>query len=57
LVGNLKRRDHSLDLDVDGRIRLNLREIGWEGMDWILLAQDRNQWRALVKTEMNFRVP
>jgi hypothetical protein len=30
-------------------IKMNLREIGWDGMDWIDLAQDRDQWRALVK--------
>jgi hypothetical protein len=34
-----------------------LREIGWDGMDWIDLVQDRDQWRALVITEMNLRVP
>jgi hypothetical protein len=34
-----------------------LREIGWGGMDWIDLAQDRDQWRALVNTVMNLRVP
>jgi hypothetical protein len=28
------------------RIRIDLREIGWDGMDWIDLAQDRDQWRA-----------
>jgi hypothetical protein len=38
-------------------IKVYHREIGWEGMDWIKLAQDRDQWRALVKTVMNFRVP
>jgi hypothetical protein len=32
-------------------------EIGWDGMDWIDLAQDRDQWRALVNTVMNLRVP
>jgi hypothetical protein len=37
--------------------RPNLREIGWGGMDWIDLAQDRDQWRALVNTLMNLRVP
>jgi hypothetical protein len=36
---------------------IDLREIGWGGMDWIDLAQDRNQWRALVNTVMNLRVP
>jgi hypothetical protein len=30
---------------------------GWEGMDWIHLAQKRNQWLAVVKTVMNLRVP
>jgi hypothetical protein len=34
-------------------IEMDLREIGWDGMDWIDLAQDRNQWRALVNTAMN----
>jgi hypothetical protein len=37
-------------------IKIDLREIGWHGMDWIDLAQDRDQWRALVITEMNLRV-
>jgi hypothetical protein len=31
--------------------------IGWDGVDWIDLAQDRGQWRALVNTVMNLRVP
>jgi hypothetical protein len=35
---------------------LTMREIGWGGMDWIDLAQNRNQWRALVNTAMNLRV-
>jgi hypothetical protein len=41
------------------RIRLedNIREIGWGGMDWFDLAQDRDQWSALVNTVMNLRVP
>jgi hypothetical protein len=38
-------------------IEIDLREIGWHGMDWIDLAQDRDQWRALVNTATKFRVP
>jgi hypothetical protein len=38
-------------------IKIDLREIGWDGVDWVDLAQDRDQWRALVNTVMNLRVP
>jgi hypothetical protein len=38
-------------------IKIDLREIGWDSMNWIDLAQDRDQWRALVNTVMNLRVP
>jgi hypothetical protein len=38
-------------------IIMDLRDIGWVVIDWIDLAQDRNQWRALVNTLMKFRVP
>jgi hypothetical protein len=34
-----------------------VREIGWGGMDWIDLAQDTGQWRALVNTLMNLQDP
>jgi hypothetical protein len=37
-------------------IKTDFREMGWDGMEWIDLAQDRGQWRALVKTVMNLRV-
>jgi hypothetical protein len=39
-------------------IKIDLvRKIGWDGMDWIHLAQDRDQWRDLVNTVMRIRVP
>jgi hypothetical protein len=38
-------------------IKIDLGEIGWDGMDWINLALDRDQWRALVNTVMNLWVP
>jgi hypothetical protein len=38
-------------------IKMDLGEIGWDSMDWIDLAQDRDLWRALVNTAMNLRVP
>jgi hypothetical protein len=38
-------------------IKMDLREIGWGGMDWIDLVQARDQCRSLVNTVMNLRVP
>jgi hypothetical protein len=38
-------------------IKIDLREMGWDGMDWIDLAQDRDRWRALSNTVLNLRVP
>jgi hypothetical protein len=38
-------------------IRIDLRDIVWDGMNWIILAQDRVQWRAVVNTVLNLRVP
>jgi hypothetical protein len=38
-------------------IRIDLGEVGWDGVDWIGLAQNRNMWRALVNSVMNLRVP
>jgi hypothetical protein len=36
---------------------MHLREIVWDGVDWMDITQDRDQWRALVNTVLNFRVP
>jgi hypothetical protein len=38
-------------------IKIDLRGVGWDGMDLIDLAQDRHKWRALVNAVMNLRVP
>jgi hypothetical protein len=41
----------------EDNIRMDFRGLEWGGMDWIDLALDRDQWRALVNTVMNLRVP
>jgi hypothetical protein len=38
-------------------IKRDLGEVGWDYVDWIGLAQDRNRWRALVNSVLNLRVP
>jgi hypothetical protein len=38
-------------------IRMDLGEVGWDDVDWIGLAQDRNRWRDLVNSVLNLRVP
>jgi hypothetical protein len=37
-------------------IKMDLREVGWDGMDWMDLARDRDRWRDLVNAVMNLRV-
>jgi hypothetical protein len=56
---NLKGSDHSGDVGEDGRIILEgiIQKYEWEGVDWVHLAQDRDQWRAVVNTVMNLRAP
>jgi hypothetical protein len=38
-------------------IKIDLKVIGWDGLDWIDLSQDSDHWRAIVNTVMNLRVP
>jgi hypothetical protein len=45
------------DPAISAVMRMNVREITWEGVDWIRLTQDRDQWRALVNTAVKIRVP
>jgi hypothetical protein len=40
-----------------GNIKMDLRNIEWDGVDWIDMAQERDQWRALMNTVLNLRVP
>jgi hypothetical protein len=49
-IGRPKRR-------WEGNIRIDLREIGWENMDWMHLVRDNDNWRALVNAVMKLRVP
>jgi hypothetical protein len=55
---NLKGRDHSKDRNRrKDNIRIDLMEIGWEGVEWMYLPQDRDQWRDFVNAVMKLRAP
>jgi hypothetical protein len=41
----------------EDNIKIDLQEVGWGGMNWIDMAQDRDRWRVLVSAIMNLRVP
>jgi hypothetical protein len=41
---------------LEDNVRMDVREIRWEVVEWMHLAQDRDQWRSVVSTEMNIRV-
>jgi hypothetical protein len=40
----------------EGNIKIDLKEKGWKGVNWVHLSQDTDQWRALVNRVLNFRV-
>jgi hypothetical protein len=46
----------NLVCELKDNLKIDLKEIGFEGVDWIYLAQGRYQWHALVNMVMNFRV-
>jgi hypothetical protein len=48
-LGRIRRRG-------EDNIRMHLREIGWEVVNWINMTKERNQWRILVKAVVNIRV-
>jgi hypothetical protein len=52
-----KERVHWEDQDVCRWTKVDIREREWDGMDWIGLTQDRDQWRALVNMIINLGVP
>ena len=58
-MGIPEEKNYLEDPDVDERMILKwiFQDVGWKGMDWIDLAQDRDRWLALVNALMNLRVP
>jgi hypothetical protein len=51
----MKEREQTEELRVVGRT-IHLTVIGWEGVDWITVAQDKDRWRAFINTAMKFQV-
>jgi hypothetical protein len=41
----------------ENNIRMDLRDIGWEGVNWVHLVQDKDQWQAVVNMVINLKVP
>jgi hypothetical protein len=54
---DLKGGDHLVYMWMGDIIEIDLKEIGWEDVDWTYLGQDGDQWQALVNTVMNLWVP
>jgi len=56
--GGLRERDPLEDVVIDGgNIKMHLREMGWGGMDWITVSQDRDRWWSVTKAILNPQVP
>jgi len=56
-VGKPEENNHLEELGVDGRIlKTDLKDVVWGGMDWTDVAQNRNTWRSLVNSVMDFCV-
>ena len=54
---NLKERDNFGQLGINrDNVKMDLKETGWEGVDWMDLAQDRNKLWAVVNKVMNFQL-
>ena len=55
----MRERNHFQDPGIDGRdnVKMDLQEVGYGGVDWIELVEDRDRWRALVNVVMNLWVP
>ena len=56
----LKVRENLKEFGVDGRddnVKMKLKEMGWQGMDWISLADERGKWHTVVSMVMNLQVP
>jgi hypothetical protein len=57
-IAKPKVRDHSnLGVNGEDNRRVDLREVGWKGADWMHLRQNRDHWRGLVNAAINLRVP
>jgi hypothetical protein len=53
---NIKKRDHFEDLGVDGgTTKMDIKEMGWDGLSWVDPARDRDKQQALVKLHCTFR--